>query len=191
MLGTGSSVSLSVGVDKLGVGPGSSISVEQDNEKRMIGATLQITFGFGAGLPMNFGTQKSNVTGVIYAKSEYDKIFNTENSLSKNIRKEVDDYNYAQAQIANGGDIPNYAKALWQADGGSVKIGYEKVSENRYEIVFKTSYRQYAQMTNVPANASSDSYQDHIIERTYRTGIILRNDGNGNYISESYNQKSN
>lgn len=187
LLGTGKSAGVGVGLDKFGVGFGASFSAELSDNYEMVGATLQVSFGFGAGTPLVMSGQESSVTGVVFAKAEYDRVYNMKNVITSQLQDEIANYNLNQATNANGS--VNYGKALWQADGGTVNVGYEKVGENRFEIVINSSYRQYAQQTSIPPNSNFGSYKDNIVRRSTRTGVFLNADTDGNYISEAYQRQ--
>ncbi len=185
LLGQSKTVGVGVGFDKFGVGPGVSVSAEMSTNNELVGGTVQISFGMGAGTPLVLSGQRNNATGVIFAKSEYDKVYNMEKSITKGLQSEIDNYNLLQATNSNG--TINYAKAQWQADGGTVNVGYQQIGDEKYEILINTTFRQYAQQTNVPGGSPSDSYKDNVVHKTYRTGVILKRNDDGNYISEKYN----
>jgi len=69
---------------------------------------------------------------------------------------------------------------------GSVTLKHEKIGTNRFEIVFVTQFRMYAQQTRIPSDSPEGSFKDTMTTKTYRTGIFLNADSDGNYISEAY-----
>jgi RHS repeat-associated protein len=194
LLGPGQTFSAGVGLGKAG---GISVGAEVTDDNKIVGATLSVGLGFGAGTPITFGFNKSKVIGAIYAKSEYDRVYNMYNQNITKTIEAVSNYNYGQAEVAAQqrglGETVNYAHALWVADGAMTKVDYETVGDNCYEIVIRNSYRVYAQETVIPSNLDRNKYKfsSQIRTSTERTGVFLNKDADGNYISEAYQYQQN
>ena len=190
LYGAGKTLSASISLlEVLGI----TTSTEFNGSNQDIGFTIGGSVGMGAGTPIVISGQRSRTSGTIFTKAEYDKVAQMSNQLNTKVIDDVHNYNYTQAVIAGEqrgfNNFPDYAHALWQADGDNLSLDYKKVGDNRYELVYTLSYRQYANRTALPKGSENQPFNDQIIQEEHATGIYFRKDDDGNYISEAYQRQ--
>ncbi len=186
LLGRGKSISGGVGFV--------SGAIELSDDGEFMGASIQLGLSIGSTGPFkgSASAQSTEVTGVILAKSEYDRFESKTSNLEGLAVERAQAYDLDQAYIAGNEKFPDYTNALWQSKGSGHSVSYEEVGANRYEIVFKTYFTAYAQQTVIAKQGLDPAmFREFKIEKVDRSGIFLTQDERGNYISEAYSRQVN
>ena len=148
-----------------------------------VGSTISIGLGYSA-LPIGGVYQQTNTTGIILTGPEYDKVYNDNQNAIKQANSDMIDYNSKQADGAGVGGTFSYSRALYQSEWRGMSTNYVPVDGKKdiYEITYSYNLWKYAN------HAVNPGGKDQIESKTFKTGVEVQKDKDGNYISTNYKQ---
>ena len=177
LLGGGSAGGISGGwkeIISVGVG-------DEYNNGANVGSTFSVGIGY-SGLPVGGAYQKSNTFGLILTGEEYDKVYNSRKAVEKQSIEDQLNFNYQQALEAGGNKRPNYSKALFQSQSTGISANYVPVEGKNDVFEITYDYR----LSVYPNALVNGQGKEVYIDKSYKTGVQVQKDNNGNYISTNY-----